>query len=171
MSLVKTASSDYLGEDPSHLQRIHMRQPKETIRIGQLELAFLLDGEDTHNGVVMFEFTIPPGAKVPIPHYHKEVDEVIYGLEGITTTTLDGQAVEIGAGDRLFIPRGAVHHHDNRKDQAAKSLIIMTPATIGPAYFREMSALIQPGVPPDPQRAAEIMQRYGLIPAAVNRES
>lgn len=143
-----------------------MRQSKETIRIGQLELQFLLDGEDTNGGVVMFEFIIPPGAKVPVPHYHKEVDEVIYGLEGVTTTTLDGRTVEISAGERLFIPRGAVHHHDNRKDQPARSLILMTPATIGPAYFREMSELIKPGVPPDPQKAAEIMQRHGLIPVA-----
>lgn len=141
-----------------------MRQSKETIRIGQLELQFLLDGEDTNGGVVMFEFIIPPEAKVPVPHYHKEIDEVIYGLEGVTTTTLDGRTVEIGAGERLFIPRGAVHHHDNRNEQAACSLIIMTPATIGPAYFREMSELIRPGIPPDPQKAGEIMQHHGLIP-------
>jgi quercetin dioxygenase-like cupin family protein len=143
-----------------------MKQPKQTIQIGQLQLHFLLDGEDTNNGLVMFEFIIPEGAKVPIPHYHKEVDEVIYGLEGITTTTVDGNTIEIAAGDRLFIPKGAVHHHDNRQTGTAKSLIILTPATIGPAYFKEMSELIRPGVPPDPQKAKEIMLRHGLIPVA-----
>lgn len=129
-----------------------MTQPKQTIQIGQLQLHFLLDGEDTSNGLVIFEFVIPEGAKVPIPHYHKEVDEVIYGLAGITSTTIDGKTLEIGAGDRLFIPRGAVHHHDNRHAGIARSLIILTPATIGPAYFREMSELIRPGVPPDPKK-------------------
>jgi quercetin dioxygenase-like cupin family protein len=143
-----------------------MKQPKETIRIGQLELHFLVDGEDTNNGLVIFEFVIPPGAKVPIPHYHQDVDEVIYGLEGVTTTTIDGNKVEIGGGDRLFIPRGAVHHHNNQTNTLAKSLIIMTPGSIGPAYFREMSELIKPGIPPDPKRAAEIMTRHGLIPVA-----
>ena len=143
-----------------------MTQPKQTILIGQLELHFLLDGEDTNNGLVMFEFLIPEGAKVPIPHYHKEVDEVIYGLEGITSTTVEGKTIEIGAGDQLFIPRGAVHHHDNRHAGIAQSLIILTPATIGPAYFKEMSELIKPGVPPDPQKATEIMLRHGLIPVA-----
>lgn len=141
-----------------------MSQPKETIRIGQLELQFLLDGEDTKNELVIFEFTIPAGAKVPVPHYHKDVDEVIYGLEGVTTTRVDGKKVEIGQGERLFIPRGAVHHHDNQTDKLAKSLIIMTPASIGPAYFREMSELIKPGTPPDPKKATEIMTRHGLIP-------
>jgi quercetin dioxygenase-like cupin family protein len=143
-----------------------MEKVKQTIIIGQLELNFLLDGEDTNNAIVMFEFVIPPGAKVPIPHYHKDVDEVVYGLEGITTTTIDGSKVEISAGDRLFIPKGAVHHHDNRTEQLAKSLIIMTPASIGPAYFKEMSELIKPGVPPDSKKAAEIMIRHGLIPVA-----
>jgi quercetin dioxygenase-like cupin family protein len=143
-----------------------MTQPKQIIQIGQLQLNFLLDGEDTNNGIVMFEFIIPEGAKVPVPHYHKKVDEVIYGLEGITTTTVNGEIKEIKAGDRLFIPKAAVHHHDNRHSGIAKSLIIMTPATIGPAYFKEMSELIKPGVPPDPKKASEIMLRHGLIPVA-----
>ncbi len=116
--------------------------------------------------MVMFEFIIPEGAKVSMPHYHIEVDEVLYGLEGITTSTVDGHTVEIAAGDRLFIPRGTVHHHDNRHVGTAKTLVILTPASIGPAYFKELSELIQPGVAPDPQRTKEIMLRYGLIPVA-----
>ncbi|MBE7169047.1 MAG: cupin domain-containing protein [Williamsia sp.] len=142
-----------------------MAQIKQTIQIGQIQLNFLLDGDDTGNSLVMFEFVIPEGAKVPVPHYHKEVDEVIYGLAGITSTTVDGKTIEIGAGDRMFIPKGAVHHHDNRHKETAKSLIILTPATIGPAYFKELSELIQPGLPPDPVKAKEIMLRHGLVPA------
>ncbi|XZF15500.1 cupin domain-containing protein [Chitinophagaceae bacterium MMS25-I14] len=143
-----------------------MAHPKQTIQIGQMQLHFLLDGDDTNNGMVMFEFLIPEGAKVPIPHYHKDVDEMVYGLEGITTTTLNGNIVEIGPGDSVFIPRGAVHHHDNRHAGTAKSLVVLTPASIGPAYFHEISELIKPGVPPDPQKAAEIMLRHGLVPVA-----
>lgn len=30
----------------------------------------------------MFEFTVPVGAKVPIPHYNEHFDETIYGLAG-----------------------------------------------------------------------------------------
>jgi len=143
-----------------------MKEPKETIRIGQLEVRILLDGDDSNNGMVMFEFLIPPGAKVPIPHYHKDVDEVLYGLEGITSSVVDGKKIETGPGDRLFIPKGAVHYHDNHTDQPARSLCILTPALIGPAYFREIGELIRPGVPPDPKKATEIMLKHGLVPVA-----
>jgi quercetin dioxygenase-like cupin family protein len=142
-----------------------MTHPKETIKIGQLEVHILLDGDDTNGEMVMFEFIIPPGAKVPIPHYHKSVDEVLYGLEGITSSMVDGKKIDIAPGDRLFIPRGSIHYHDNLTEHTVKTLCILTPASIGPAYFREMSELIKPGFQPDPAKATEIMLRHGLIPA------
>lgn len=142
-----------------------MPQPAQLVKIGQLELNFLFDGLDPNNPFVMFEFTIPPGAKVPVPHYHKHVDEVLYGLEGITTSTVDGQTIETAAGDRLFIPRGAVHHHDNKTGQPAKTLCVLTPSGININYFKELAELVKPGIPPDPKKAAEVMMRYGLIPA------
>src|ERR1700712_5537530 len=144
-----------------------MSAPAQLVKIGQLELNFLFDGTDPQNPFVLFEFLIPPGAKVPVPHYHKHVDEVLYGLEGITTSTVNGEVIYIAPGDRLFIPRGAVHHHDNKTDQPAKTLCVLTPCDININYFRELGAIIQPGVPPDPAKAAEIMNRYGLIPAVV----
>lgn len=136
----------------------------ETIKIGALELHFLLDTEHTNNQMVMFEFIIPAGAKVPVPHYHVEVDEALYGLEGITTSIVDGVKHEIHPGQSLFIPKGAVHYHDNFSGSPAKTLVVLTPGSINKNYFKEMSELIVPGVPPDPKKAAEIMTKYGLIP-------
>ncbi|WP_448698598.1 cupin domain-containing protein [Mucilaginibacter sp. AW1-3] len=141
-----------------------MKAPKETITLGGLQLDFLLDGEDTNNQMVMFELTIKAGAKVPVPHYHIEVDEALYGLEGTLTSIVDGQSIETGPGDRLFITRGQTHYHDNLSDKDTKVLCVLTPASIGPAYFRELKAILIPGTPPDPQKSAEIMLRHGLIP-------
>src|SRR4051812_45546103 len=76
--------------------------PKEIIRVGPIEIRFLLDGEDTGGRVSMFEFVVPPGAKVPAPHYHELVDEVAYGLEGVLTFTVEGREVRLGPGDRCF---------------------------------------------------------------------
>ena len=137
---------------------------KEIIRLGRLELRFLLDGDDTNNQLVMFEFIVPAGAKVPVPHYHVEVDEVVYGLEGTLSSIVNGQAITIGPGDKCFIPRGQVHYHDNLGTETARVLCVLTPASIGPQYFRDLKAIMVPGTPPDPKQAAEIMIRHGLIP-------
>jgi quercetin dioxygenase-like cupin family protein len=140
-----------------------MTSPKEIIRLGQIEIRFLLDGDDTAGRLVMFEFLVPPGARVPVPHYHQEVDEAIYGLDGVLTFTVEGRSIQVGPGERCFAPRGAVHHFINAGTELTRTLAVLTPALIGPAYFRDIAALVTGG-PPDPARMAEVMRRHGLIP-------
>jgi quercetin dioxygenase-like cupin family protein len=143
----------------------HSMKAKEVIKVGQLELRFLLDGDDTNNQMVVFEFDIPPGAKVPVAHYHKEVDEMVYGLKGTMSTYINGKRTDIVPGDHSFIPRGAAHYHDNQTNELASVLCVLTPASIGPPFFREMRDLLIPGGPPDPAKVGAIMTRHGLIPA------
>ncbi|PWR24661.1 cupin domain-containing protein [Zavarzinia aquatilis] len=135
---------------------------KSVIRIGGLELRFLTDEDDSDGRVVMFEFTVPPGSRVPAPHFHVAVDETIYGLDGTTDTTMNGVAHRIGPGDSLFIPRGAVHSHENHGTATARSLIVLTPGSIGRRYFAEMAVELVGGGKPDPARIAAIMARHGL---------
>ena len=68
----------------------------EIIRVGQIGIRFLLEAADTSGAVAMFEFTVPVGAKVPLPHYHKQYDETIYGVEGVVTFIVEGKPVDIG---------------------------------------------------------------------------
>ncbi len=141
------------------------QKPPRLVRIGPLELRFHVDETDGAGDVVMFEFIVPPAARVPAPHYHEACDEIVYGLEGTMTTTLDGTAIAVRPGDVVFIPRGKVHHHANRDDGTARAMIVIAPGTIGRRYFEEMAeAVSQPG-PPDMARLTEIMLRHGLVPA------
>ncbi len=141
------------------------RRPPRLVRIGALELLFHVDETDGAGDVVMFEFTVPPAARVPAPHYHEACDEIVHGLAGVMTTTLDGVAQEVRPGDVVFIPRGKVHHHANLHDSTARAMIVIAPGTIGRRYFEEMAAAVsQPG-PPDMARLQEIMLRHGLVPA------
>ena len=142
-----------------------MPQQKEIIRAGQIEIRFLLEGKNSKGQLAMFEFTVPAGAKVPAPHSHMHYDETIYGLEGVMTFTVNGQPVDIAAGDTCFIPRGSVHGFTNLKPANAKALAVVTPALIGPDYFREMAAVVNAGGPPDLERIKAVMTRHGLVPA------
>lgn len=137
---------------------------KETIKAGQITIDFLLEAADTNGAAAMFEFTVPVGAKVPIPHYHEHYDETIYGLAGTLTFTVDGKATDIRPGETCFIPRGAVHGFDNLKQVAAKGLAIITPGLLGPIFFREVAGIVNAGGPPDLEKLRLIMAKHGLVP-------
>ena len=140
---------------------------QEEIRIGGLAIRFLVEGVASGGSVAMFEFDVAAGAKVHIAHGHDAYEETLYGLAGTLTLTVDGQRTEIGTGDVLCIPRGAIHRFDNLHAEDATVLAVVTPGILGPDYFREVSAAVQAsaGGPPDPAAIASIMRRHGLTPA------
>jgi uncharacterized cupin superfamily protein len=89
-----------------------------------------------------------------------------YGLEGVITWTVDGKAIDVSPGQALCIPRGAVHRFDNNTMHDARALCVVTPAAIGPEYFREVAAVVNASAgPPDRANMVEIMLRHGLTPA------
>jgi quercetin dioxygenase-like cupin family protein len=137
----------------------------EIIRIGQIGICFLLEAAETNGSVAMFEFTVPVGAKVPTPHSHKHYDETIYGVAGVITFTVDGKAVDIAPGESYFIPRGAVHGFNNLKQTDAKALAVVTPALIGPDFFKETAAIVNAGGPPDIEKLKAVLAKHGLVAA------
>jgi len=139
---------------------------KETIQAGQVTIDFLLEAADTNGSTAMFEFTVPAGAKVPVPHYHEHFDETIYGLDGIMTFTVDGKIIDIHPGDSCFIPRGAVHGFNNLQSGNAKALAVITPGLLGPIFFKEIAAIFNAGGPPDLEKIKQVMLKHGLVPQA-----
>ncbi|HYL31399.1 MAG TPA: cupin domain-containing protein [Gemmatimonadales bacterium] len=140
----------------------------EIIRLGPLAVRFLITGEHATGSVAVFELSVPGGQRLAAPaHSHDHYEETIYGLEGVLTWTVDGRQIDVGPGQALCIPRGAVHRFDNNGSRDAKALCVITPAAIGPQYFREAAEVISAaaGGPPDRAKMAEIMLRHGLTPA------
>ena len=139
----------------------------EEIKVGQLTIRYLVEGEEAGGSVALFEFDVPAGAKVAAGHSHDRYDETIYGLEGVLTWTLEGTPIDVGPGEALFIPRGAVHQFDNDGEADAKALAIVTPGILGPDYFREVAAILDAsaGGPPDFAALSEVMRRHGLTSA------
>ena len=140
----------------------------EIIGTKGLTVHFLLTGGESNGSIAAFELAVPGSQRLPAPaHSHDHYEETIYGLEGILTWTVNGQAIEVGPGEALCIPRGAVHRFDNNTSEHAKALCVITPAAIGPEYFREAFEVINAaaGGPPDRAKMLEIMRRHGLTPA------
>jgi quercetin dioxygenase-like cupin family protein len=140
---------------------------KETITVGALSVRFLVEAEDSNGSASVFQCRVPTDSRMPAPHSHDGFEETIYGLEGTTTWTIDGETVEVGPGEAVCVQRGQIHGFQNRGAVDATFLAIATPAAFGPAYFREVGEVLAAGAgaPPDLAAVGAVMRRHGLTPA------
>ncbi|HXR78281.1 MAG TPA: cupin domain-containing protein [Bryobacteraceae bacterium] len=147
---------------------LRVNPSEESICVGPLTIRFLLTGDNSTGSIAAFEMTVPGAQRLPAPaHSHDHYEETIYGINGALTWTVNGIQVDVGPGQVLCIPRGAIHRFENNGAQDVKALCVITPAAIGPQYFREAAEVIYAaaGGPPDRVKMAEIMRRHGLTPA------
>ena len=150
------------------ISNVAINPADETIRLGPLEIRFLVTGENSAGSIAVFEVVVPGAQRLLGPaHSHDHYEETIYGIGGVLTWTVDGKQIDVGPGQALCIPRGAVHRFDNNTTHDAKVLCMVTPAAIGPQFFREVAEVMKAsaGGPPDRARMLEIMRRHGLRPA------
>ncbi len=139
----------------------------DIIQVGALGVRFLVEAADSNGSASVFECFVPADSRMPAPHSHDAFEETIYGLEGVTTWTVDGRTLDVGPGEACCVPRGAVHGFENQGAEDAKFLAISSPGVMTPDYFREIQKVLAstPGGPADMAKVAEIMRRHGLTPA------
>ncbi|MGY5810600.1 cupin domain-containing protein [Rhizobium sp. LEGMi198b] len=153
---------------PHETVNLRVNPSDETIGSKGFAVRFLVTADNSNDSIAAFELMVPAALRLPAPaHSHNHYEETIYGLEGVLTWTVDEKQIDVGPGQVLCIPRGAVHRFDNNGGQDVKALCVVTPAAIGPEYFREAFAVLNAaaGGPPDRAKMAEIMIRHGLTPA------
>lgn len=130
-------------------------------------MRFLITGENSSGTVAVFEVVVPAAQRLTAPaHSHDHYEETVYGIDGVLTWTVDGKLIDVGPGQALCIPRGATHRFDNNGSEDVKALCVVTPAALGPQYFREAAEVIKVAAdgPPDRAKMVEIMLRHGLTP-------
>ncbi len=67
----------------------------------------------------------------------------------------------------MCVPRGAAHRFDNLSAEDVRQLVVISPAIMGPAYFREAAQVIgaAAGGPPDRAKMTEVFRRHGMTVA------
>lgn len=140
----------------------------EEIQVGALSVRFLVEAADSNGSASVFECDVPAESMMPVPHSHDAFEETIYGLEGVTTWTVDARRLDVSPGEAICIPRGAVHGFDNNGIEDARFLAIASPGLMTAGYFREIHEVLASAAagPPDRARIAAVMRRAGLTPAA-----
>ncbi len=120
---------------------------------------------DTHGRLTLVEFLNPAGFAPP-RHRHLNEDELFYIISGQATFSCEGQQLQAGPGDIVFLPAGLPHTFLVSEDEPLRALQITTPAgfeafaaAVGePAQAR---CLPEPG-PIDPTALTRIAAEYGV---------
>ena len=94
--------------------------------------------EETGNSMIVFEDDLEQGKVTPM-HFHADVDEALYVIEGeiVLRGEDDNDEHVLGAGGFAFAPRGCVHAFAVTSPRA-RLLCIQTPGS-GQAFYRGAS--------------------------------
>ena len=83
------------------------------------------------------EARLPVGARTT-PHYHPRTEEIYYLLEGRGRMQIGSELCDVGPGDAIAIPAGAVHQIANTGDVVLRFL-----CTCAPGYEHDDTVLVE----------------------------
>jgi quercetin dioxygenase-like cupin family protein len=125
--------------------------------LGQ-RLDFLATGESTGGHYSLFHVFIPAGPPGPLPHIHRDADELFYVLEGRVEVLLEDAWRSLGPGQFLHVPRGTIHTFRNPTTDAARMLSGFVPSGFE-RFFRDFGHPARPeDVKPLPVQETEIQR-------------
>ncbi|WP_132057951.1 cupin domain-containing protein [Halorussus amylolyticus] len=93
-----------------------------------VHLSILAGGEEMN----VQHFEIEPGATVPEHSHHHEQTGYLTG--GTLTFTVDGEEIEVSAGDSYAIPSDEPHSAVNRGDDTVTGVDIFSPPRTNPDW-------------------------------------
>jgi mannose-6-phosphate isomerase-like protein (cupin superfamily) len=125
---------------------------------------FKIVGDDTGDSFGLFEHYMPPDSGGASLHYHREMIESFYVLEGELLFTVEDRQVIAGPGDTLFVPRLAHHGFKVCGGEAARILMMFSPMHGRERYFQELEAMAAEGRETDQDALLELMHRFDQYP-------
>ena len=76
---------------------------------GNIDIRTIIHSKQTGKQISNVEVAVGPKQMGPSPHLHKDLDELMYVLEGTATVMIGKEIYEVKAGGWNFRPRGIVH--------------------------------------------------------------
>lgn len=83
---------------------------------GNVDVRTIIHSNQTNKQVSNVEVAVAPKQMGPTPHIHKDLDELMYVLEGTATVMIGKEIYEVQSGGWNFRPRGIVHSFWNSQD-------------------------------------------------------
>jgi len=129
---------------------------------GPMALRIIEDGSHTRHRLGLVEATLEPGPGRghPLPHIHREHEEVFIVTKGKVRFTSGTESFDAEAGTVVVVPIGVAHTFANPFDETAQFIGTMTP-DLYIQYFRDIGQLpTNERGQPDPREIAQTMARY-----------
>jgi quercetin dioxygenase-like cupin family protein len=92
-------------------------------------------------GMLEVEGSWAPGGRPPPKHFHPDQDEKFRVITGTLSARVDGTEHQLGQGDALEIPAGAVHQMWNQGEVEARASWQTLPRGRTEEWFRAIHAL------------------------------
>jgi len=118
-------------------------------------------GTETGGSLAQVEMNDPRGAATPL-HVHHNEDETFYVVEGEVTMLVDGERIDLSAGDYAFAARGEAHAYIV-SSKRARMLVTFTPAGLE-ELFVELGVPVVGSEPPADEVLPpidELARRFG----------
>lgn len=96
-------------------------------------------GTAESGGAISIVDSVSPPDSGPPRHVHDREDEIFVMLSGRCAFWLEGQILERGPGETVFVPRGREHTFRVVGDTPSRHLVILTPGGFE-GFFAEMAA-------------------------------
>lgn len=84
---------------------------------GNVDIRTIIHSKQTGKQISNVEVAVAPKQMGPSPHMHKDLDELMYVLEGTATVMIGNEIYEVEAGGWNFRPRRIVHSFWNASDK------------------------------------------------------
>jgi quercetin dioxygenase-like cupin family protein len=96
----------------------------------------LIDEREVGAEDITFGFSsFAPHTSIHKKHAHPEAEEIMYILRGRGISGVGDQEFEVGAGDTLWMPRGATHWFYNPFSEACDFVFIYTRSSLAKAGY------------------------------------